>query len=237
MTAKSFQRFYKDTGIAAVESGFEVQLDRRTVKTPHARANLVVPSRPLAEAMAREWDEQGETVRPDRMPLTALAFTAHDVAVPQRDGLVEGLVRYADTDLVCYLAPEPPQLVERERRLWHPLLDWLALTYDAPLTTTEGILPIAQPAETKQALATAVDRLDAMRLAALSSSTRAAGSLVVGLALLEGRLDAAAAFDTAEVERTYQIEQWGEDSDAAEERDGIRRDLDAAERFLTLLAG
>lgn len=236
MTAKTFQRFYKTAAARTADDGCAVVLDDRPVKTPHARAQLTVPTRALAEAVAAEWDAQDETVRPERMPLTALAFTAHDIAVPRRAGLVEGLVRYADTDLVCYRAPEPRELAEREQRLWQPLLDWLALTHDARLDITTGILPIEQPGEAKQALALAVDALDPMRLAALSSATRAAGSLVVGLALLEGRLDAAAAFEAAEVERTYQIEQWGEDAEAARERESLRQDLDAAERFLALLA-
>jgi chaperone required for assembly of F1-ATPase len=115
-------------------------------------------------------------------------------------------------------------------------LDWLALTFDARLNTTTGILPVEQPAEAQQALHAAVERYDAMHLAALSSSVHAAGSIVVGLALIQGRLTAAQAFDAAEVERTYQIEQWGEDKEAAEERESLQQDLDAAERFVGLLA-
>lgn len=236
MTAKTIERFYKTTGTHPTDGGYSVVLDERTVKTPHARAALVVPTEALAQALAEEWDAQGEKVRPDQMPLTALAFTAHDVAVPRRDDLVEGIARYADTDLVCYRAPEPQELADREQALWQPLLDWIALTYDARLNTTTGILPIEQPAPAKQAIARAVGELDAMRLAALSSSVHASGSVVVALALLEGKLDAVSAFETAEVERTYQIEQWGEDAEAKQERDSLKRDLDAAERFLSFLA-
>ena len=187
--------------------------------------------------MAQEWADQGEKVEPRTMPLTALACTAHDVAVPRRDDLVSGIARYAETDLVCYRAPQPQALAEREQQVWQPLLDWLALTFDARLNTTTGILPIEQPTEAKQALHAAVERHDAMRLAALSSGVHATGSIVVGLALIQGRLTAAQAFDAAEVERTYQIEQWGEDKDTSEERGSLMRDLDAAERFVGLLAG
>jgi chaperone required for assembly of F1-ATPase len=235
MTARSFERFYTEAAVTEVEAGHAVVLDRRTVKTPQRRAALTLPTRPLAEAVAAEWDAQGDTVKPDEMPLTALAFTAYDVAEPQRDGLVEGLARYADTELVCYRAPEPAALARREHALWQPLLDWLALTYDARLNTTTGILPIEQPPEAKQALTAAIAELDAMRLAALSSSVRTAGSLVVALALLERRLDADQAFEAAEVERTFQIEQWGEDAEATRLRESLWRDLDGADRFLRLL--
>jgi chaperone required for assembly of F1-ATPase len=234
---RSFQRFYTDAAASARDDGYAVTLDGRPVKTPGARVDLTLPTEPLARAVAQEWADQGEQVEPRTMPLTALACTAHDVAVPRREDLVTGIARYAETDLVCYRAPQPKALAEREQAAWQPLLDWLALSYDARLNTTTGILPVEQPEEAKQALHTAVERFDAMHLAALSSATHAAGSLVVGLALVEGRLTAAQAFEAAEVERTYQIEQWGEDREAAEERETIKRDLDSAERFVGLLAG
>jgi chaperone required for assembly of F1-ATPase len=234
---RSFQRFYTDAAASTRDDGYAVTLDGRPVKTPGARVDLTLPTEPLARAVAQEWADQGEQVEPRTMPLTALACTAHDVAVPRREDLVTGIARYAETDLVCYRAPQPKALAEREQAAWQPLLDWLALSYDARLNTTTGILPVEQPEEAKQALHTAVERFDAMHLAALSSATHAAGSLVVGLALVEGRLTAAQAFEAAEVERTYQIEQWGEDREAAEERETIKRDLDSAERFVGLLAG
>ena len=234
---RSFQRFYTDATASPHDDGYAVTLDGRPVKTPGARVELTVPTEPLAKAVAQEWADQGEKVEPQTMPLTALACTAHDVAVPRRQDLVSGIARYAETDLVCYRAPRPQALAEREQAVWQPLLDWLALTFDARLNTTTGILPINQPAAARQALHAAVERYDAMHLAALSSSVHVAGSIVVGLALIQGRLTAAQAFDAAEVERSYQIEQWGEDKEASEERQSLKRDLDAAERFVELLAG
>lgn len=234
---RSFQRFYTEATAAPHDDGYAVTLDGRPVKTPGARVDLSVPTQPLAQAVAQEWADQGEKVQPQTMPLTSLACTAHDVAVPRRADLVSGIARYAETDLVCYRAPKPQVLAEREQEVWQPLLDWLALTYDARLNTTTGILPIEQPAEATQALHAAVDGYDAMHLAALSSGVHASGSIVVGLALIQGRLTAAQAFEAAEVERSYQIEQWGEDKEAAEERESLMRDLDAAERFVGLLAG
>ena len=233
---RSFQRFYTDATATPHDDGYAVTLDGRPVKTPGARVELTVPTEPLARAVAQEWADQGEKVEPQTMPLTALACTAHDVAVPRRADLVTGIARYAETDLVCYRVPQPQALAEREQDVWQPLLDWLALTFDARLNTTTGILPIDQPTEAKQALHTAVERYDAMHLAALSSSVHACGSIVVGLALIQGRLTASQAFEAAEVERTYQIEQWGEDKEATEERQSLMRDLDAAERFVGMLA-
>ena len=85
-------------------------------------------------------------------------------------------------------------------------------------------------------LTRALERLDDFRLAALSLATTASGSLVIGLALIDGHIDAAAAFDAAELDATYQIEEWGEDAEATARRAEVREDLETAARVIGLLA-
>jgi len=235
MAAKTLQRFYKHATAQPAEDGVAVLLDGRPMRTPAQRVPLVVPTTPLARAIAAEWDSQGKEVRPAEMPLTALACTAHDVARPRRDELVDGLARYAETDLVCYRVDSPATLAQRQQATWQPLLDWVALAYDARLNVTTGILPAEQPAQALQALRRAVESLDDMHLAALSASVQAAGSLVVGLALVNRHIDASHAFRAAELESTYQIEAWGEDAEAMERREALRDELEAARTFVDLL--
>ena len=232
---RTIERFYEQAGAAAVGEGYAVTLDGRPVKTP-GRGDLVVPTRLLGEALAAEWAAQEETVKPHSMPLTAIACTAIDVARPQRAELVQGITAYAETDCICYWQEDHAALAERQRRHWQPLLDWLALTYDARLNVTTGILPAAQPPEALNALTRAVESFDAMGLAAVSCATGATGSLVIALALAEGRIGADEAFEAAELERTVQIEEWGDDVEAAKLRAAVRTDLEAAERFLALLS-
>jgi chaperone required for assembly of F1-ATPase len=231
---KTVKRFYQAASTSAGDDGFAVVLDGRPVKTTKTRAPLVVPSRPLAEAIAEEWAAQDETVRPDTMPLTALANTAIDMG-EQRADLIAGLGRYAETDLLCYWAPDPPVLRDRQKTLWQPLLNWAAQQYDAHLRTTTGLLPIEQSPDAVRPLQQAIAALDRYRIAALSSAVAATGSLVVGLALLDRRLSGQDAFDIAEVEATFQIEQWGADHEAVARRERIHADLVAVESYLEAL--
>lgn len=219
------------TGIA---DGFAVALDNKSVLTP-AKAPLVLPTAALAAAIAAEWAEQGDRIKPQTMPMMALACTAIDRVGPNRGQVVEDIAAYGGTDLVCYRADGPADLVQRQARVWQPLVDWAALVLDAPLTVTAGIAPLGQPAAALRALTAAVAGFDDFGLAALSFATSAAGSLVIALALAQERLDGAAAFDAAELDESYQIEKWGEDAEAAERRRAIRADLAAAERFWALL--
>lgn len=232
---KSIKRFYKDCVAAPRDGGFAILLDGKAVKTPGARP-LAVPAHALAEAIAEEWRSQGEQVLPSTMPMTQLASTALDRVGPERAHMLSQLMNYAGTDLLCYRAEIPADLVARQTAAWQPLLDWAAQTLDAPLATTTGLTAMAQPATSLAALQRHVEGYDDWRLTALQSATAAMGSLILGLALAEGRLDAEAAFQASQLDETYQIEQWGEDWEAADRRAELKRDIVAAERFLGLLS-
>jgi chaperone required for assembly of F1-ATPase len=194
-----------------------------------------VPSAASAAAIAAEWDAQQDDIRPATMPLTRLAATAIDRTRTQRDLVIAETANYAGTDLVCYRAERPPELIARQQTEWQPLLDWAMLRYDASLSVTSGILPQPQSPAALKAFAAAVAAQNDFRLTALHAMTAACGSLVIALALLDGRLDAAAAFAVSQLDETFQIEAWGEDAEAAARRQGLAEDIAAAARFVELL--
>lgn len=229
------KRFYKEVGVAPVEGGYAIRLDGREVRTP-GKAALVLPRAGLAEAVAAEWRAQGERIEPATMPLTCLACTASDQVASGRDAVVAELLAYAECDLLCYRAEHPEPLVARQAAAWQPLLDWAARDLDAPLRVTCDVRHQQQPDHALAALRRAVEAFDDLSLAALDCATRAAGSLVVALALHRGRLDPEAAFETAELDATYQIELWGEDPEATRRRAAVMADLAAARRLLDLMS-
>ena len=142
---------------------------------------------------------------------------------------------YASTDLVCYRADRQPALAARQHAVWQPLIDWASLRYDATLAVTSGIVPAEQPPATLGAFAAIVAAQDEFRLTALHNLTASCGSLVIALALFEGRLDADAAFAASQLDETFQIEAWGEDGEAATRRRNIAADIEAAAQFIALL--
>ena len=228
------KRFYKQAEPLESERGHRVALDSRTVKTPGKR-DLIVPNGILAAAIADEWGAQEREIRPATMPLTRLAATAIDRVATQREVIVQQTANYADTDLVCYRATHPPALAARQQAVWQPLIDWVALRYDAPLVVTTGVIPKGQPAASLRAFAAAVAEQDDFALTALHVATAASGSLVIGLALQEGQLDAPEAFAASQLDESFQIEAWGEDAEQAERRRALAADIAAAARFMSLL--
>jgi chaperone required for assembly of F1-ATPase len=227
-------RFYRQAEPIAAADGFGVTLDGKPIRTPGKR-DLVVPTAALAAAIAAEWNAQQREVRPRSMPLTQLANTAIDRVKTQRAPVVRQIADYAATDLVCYRALRPPQLAQRQQAVWQPLIDWAVLRYDAPLDITAGVIPIAQPPASLHAFAVAVAALDDFVLAALHLATAACGSLVIALALVEGRIDAETAFAASQLDESFQIEFWGEDAEQAQRRQALAADIGAAAQFLALL--
>jgi chaperone required for assembly of F1-ATPase len=69
----------------------------------------------------------------------------------------------------------------------------------------------------------------------LQNLTAGCGSLVIGLAVMEGRLDADAAFAASQLDETFQIEAWGEDTEAMQRRAALAEDIKSAARFVELL--
>lgn len=228
------KRFYRTAAIAEFSAGFVVTLDGKTIKTPGNRP-LCVGARRLAQAIADEWGAQGETIRPESQRLTRLANAGIDFIESRRAAVVDDIARYAGTDLLCYRSADDADLRRRQDVAWQPVLDWAASRYGARLVVVEGIMPCVQPEAVLAALRAAVDEYGSLALAALNMATAIAGSLVIGLALAEGRIDAAEAFDCAELDATYQIEKWGEDGEVRRRRESLRADLDSAETFLNLM--
>jgi len=228
------KRFYQKAEPAKRAGGYAIILDGKPIKTP-GRRDLLVPSEALAAAIAEEWNAQATEVRAAKMPLTRFATTTVDRVATQRDAIIRQTANYAGTDLVCYRATHPPELAARQQAVWQPLIDWAVLRYDAPLVVTSGVIPKSQSEESLRAFASAVAEHDDFALTALHVATAACGSLVIGLALTQGHLDAEGAFAVSQLDESFQIEAWGEDAEQAARRRALAADIQAAARFIWLL--
>lgn len=225
------KRFYKQ---AAVGAGGQILLDGKPVRTP-GRTALALPNARLAEAIAEEWNAQGETIDPLAMRLTGLANAAVDRIAPDPAGFAAGLAAYGESDLLCYRAEGPAPLVARQAASWDPILAWARARYDVAFEIVTGILHKRQPAETVGRLAAAVEARGPFELAGLSPLVTVSGSLIVALALAEGAIGLEPAWAAATLDEHWQAEQWGEDQEAAKALAGRRADFAAAARFLSLL--
>jgi chaperone required for assembly of F1-ATPase len=231
------KRFW-DT-VAVVRDGGEhrILLDGKPIHLPNGGVLRVGPPA-LAAAIGEEWElaggAKGGTMSFADTPLTRIAGTARERIAAEPAPTADAIARYGETDLLCYRAEIPRALAERQLRLWQPWLDWAALTFDAPLRVTTGVVPIRQHRDSINALRRVVGGYDPYMLAGLGIAVPVLGSLVLGLALAEGQLDAAEAYALGALDELFQAEQWGEDEEAAARREMVAAEVMLADRFMRL---
>ncbi len=228
------RRFYEAAHVEAIGDGFAVALDGKPVRTP-ARHRLTVDRRALAEALAAEWAAQAETIERETMPLTRLVCAAIDLLPDRRDEVIDEVVRYAETDLVCYRVTQPTTLAERQSAAWQPLVAWVDRRYGAALAVTTELTPVAQSTEAVAALRRAVQVEGDVGLVGLSFATKTLGSVVMALALREGEIGPRAAWTASVVDEIYQIERWGPDQELEARMDRLERDIADVSRLFSLL--
>jgi chaperone required for assembly of F1-ATPase len=239
-TEDHVKRFWDDAELTATPEGYEVHLDGNPLRLPGGNP-LRAASQPLAAAIAAEWQRAGGAKGGEMSfadtPLTRLAGTAQERIAPDPWPTVDAVARYAESDLLCYRANFPAELVARQESGWRPWLDWAEATYGAHLRITAGVAPVTQHRTSVANLRKAVAAHDPNALAALGVAVPALGSLVLGLALIDGRLDPDTAHALGALDELFQAEIWGEDEEAARRRAAVAADVALASRFVRLARG
>jgi chaperone required for assembly of F1-ATPase len=233
MSQWAAKRFWDQARAVETEAGFTVHLDARPVRTP-AKSAFILPTLAMAQAAADEWQAQTSRVRPDTMPVTRAANSAIDKVTPLKAQVVAEVAGFGGTDLLCYRATYPQPLIDRQAALWDPLLLWAATTLNAPLQTTQGVIPIPQPQTSLDALTGRVAALDPFRLMGLHDLVAISGSLVLGLAVTASKISALDAWQACRADEDWQAEQWGTDEEAAELAELRKAAFLQADRFYAL---
>jgi chaperone required for assembly of F1-ATPase len=228
------KRFYRAVTVNGVPPAFRVLLDGKPIRTP-AKRELALPTRALAEAVAAEWEAQADKIDPATMPLTRLVNSALDGVTGREDEVRADIVKYTATDLLCYRADGPAELVRRQTAAWDPVLAWAREALGARFVLGQGIVPVTQPETASQGVERALARLNALSLAAHHTMTTLTGSALLALALGGGRLTAEEAWAAAHIDEDWQISQWGDDAEARARRQRRWAEMQAASRLLALL--
>lgn len=229
------KRFYKEASVAPIEGGYAVQLDGKSVRTP-GKALLALPTAAAAQLVADEFAAQADTIDPFTMPVLRLVNTAIDGVATDPQAVLEDILRFASSDLLCYRADSPERLVQRQNEAWDPVLDWARASLGARFALAEGVVHVDQPREAIAALGVHLSqRAEPMRLAALHLMTTLTGSALLALAVEMGELQAEEAWTAAHVDEDWQIEHWGQDSEAVARRANRKRDMLAAVALLEAL--
>ncbi len=227
------KRFWEKTAVEKRGDAFAVLLDGRGLKTP-LKTDFLVPTEKMAQEIASEWQAQVEKIDPLTMPMTRTANAAIDKVKHQHGEVSDLIAAYGGTDLLCYRAAEPEELVARQNAAWDPLLKWAADKLNAPLNKGEGVVYVDQDQNVLARLKKRVKSFDEFQLAAFYDLVALSGSLIIGFATIERFLDTESLWKTSRVDEDWQIEQWGEDEEAAEAILVKKRGFEQAAKFYFL---
>jgi len=225
------KRFY---AAAAVGAGNQLSLDGKTAKT-RGGAVLAAPSPALGDAIADEWNGQGEVIDFRSMPMTRFAMTVVDLAETDAGKWRGVLLSFLKSDLVCYRASQPAALVEKQAEIWDPLIDWASKAHGVTLKCGTGVSFVDQP---RSAIAAGEQVFASASVAALHGMKTVAeisGSAVIALALAGKAFPASDLFEASRLDERFQAERWGVDAEAAARDAQLKNDFLDAARFLDLL--
>jgi len=227
------KRFWRKVTLGEVPGGWQVLLDGRPVRT-QGGAPQIVPDRALAEVLTQEWAGQGDTVDPGAFPMRDLTDLALDHVAPDPARQAASLLRYAETDTLLYRADPDEPLHRRQLERWEPLVQAREAGHGVSFERISGVIHRPQPAATIDALHDILLQQDAWRLAAIATMAPLVASLIVALAALDADASPEDLFAAANLEEDWQVEQWGQDPEAAQARAARLTAFAAAMRFARL---
>jgi len=235
MSASLKKRFWKEASARVEDGGFAIYLDERPLKTP-TKSSLIVPNRTLADAVVQEWMAQKDTLDPASMPMTRRANAAIDKVTPQRAEVATMLAGYAETDLLCYRATHPSELISRQGIAWDPILDWAASELKARLTTTSGVIHVSQDGGAVRKIAAYIHAMDAFLLTGFHDLVAVSGSVVIALAAVYRAYPDEDLWNRSRVDEIWQSDKWGADAQAEAQAESAKCDFFDGLRFFRLVS-
>lgn len=203
------KRFYKEVSIVKEGDGYAVQLDGKPIRTP-SKSILIAGNENLAELSKAEWEAQGEKINHNTMPVTQLLNTKQDRISGQRAALEGEVLKYINTDLLCYRADAPEELVARQDKLWQPHLDWFSKQYGLEFQTTHGLGALKQDQTIHDVIASEIRALDDDRFTLVQMITPACGSIILALAFIKGAANVDDLMACAYLEEDYKFDLYNE---------------------------
>lgn len=233
------KRFYKIVTTQNIDGGYRILLDGKPVKTPQKNI-LATAHKELAEAIVLEWAAQKENILPDTMPLTQILTTKIDRVATQRDEMTGFLLKYIDTDLVCYRAAEPPEMVGAQAKHWDPVIRWFEQNHKVTLQTTNTLQVVKQPAQAHEIIAKFITNLNDDEFTIMQIAAATSGSVMMGMMFMQNAIDADDIFAAARAEEAYHAqiyneEKYGPEPQQEKKDAAIKRDLEAAQNYLNLI--
>ena len=227
------KRFYEDISVLKQDKMYVVMLDGKTIKTPQKNLCLL-STRVMADAVAKEWEDQDKNIDPASMPMTKMINTAIDRVKVRRNEIITELVNFSCSDQICYRADNPQELVDLQNKIWNPLLRRLKKVHNIELKFTVGIVFQEQDPKQLMKIKKLIEGIEDFALMAFYGMVTVCGSITIGLNLFEGYISTDEAWKAGHLDENFQVSKWGNDQDADDRRANLKDELENSVRFHSL---
>ncbi len=229
------KKFWEKVSIKKLSSdSFCVMLDKRILKTPLKR-ELVLPNLNLAQEILKEWDQNSKNINTESMIFYGLISTSLDKIIDNRSLYIDDILDYIDTDLICYRAENPKELVELQKNKWDPIILLIEKYIGTKIQVFKGVLPKKQHPNVHVRLNNLINQFDLFKISALHRITNITGSIFLSLCALKKDISKNEIFQLSFLDELWQAENWGFDEETSKNRKKISIELNKSISFLDCL--
>jgi chaperone required for assembly of F1-ATPase len=145
-----------------------------------------------------------------------ILFFSYDLDKNSKANLVDKILSYLSTDLVCYRAEKNSELETIQKKLWDPLIIFVENKYKLIFKTTNGIIPIQQESGNKKKLLKILKTLNNHDLTSFYYITNFSNSNIITLNFLANNINFKKAWKLLSLEEVFSLKKWGQDKEAIE---------------------
>ena len=188
--------------------GYIIMLDGTPIKTP-LRNDLVIENRLIAQKVHEEWLNVEREINFTHMPYTKVCFISLDRSEEESFNLRNKLLDFGMSDLLCYRAEIGSDLAKLQSKGWDPLLEWIQIQLKITFKISHSIMPVEQSSELKTSLSKLMLPIPPISLTAMDDLVTLSGSLIIGLAILNGKLSPERGWKIIRIDEDWQRDIWG----------------------------
>ena len=219
------KKFWKKVSIKKISfNSFQIMLDERILQTPLKR-ELILPNLNLAQEIAKEWDQDSINIKTESMIFYGLISTSLDKIIDNRNVYIDDILDYIDTDLICYRADNPKELVELQKSKWDPIILLVEKYIGTKVQVFIGVSPNKQHYTVHDGINNLIDQFDIFEISALHRITNITGSIFLSLCVLRKDISKNEVFELSFLDELWQEENWGFDKENSQKRKEISIEL------------
>ena len=143
-----------------------------------------------------------------------ILFFSFDLNKKKKLDIIENIVSFLNTDLVCYRAEKNSELEKTQTRLWNPLIAFVEKKYKFIFKVTNSIIPVKQIEANKGKLLRILRKLNNHELTSFYFITNFSNSNIITLNFLSNNINSKNAWEVISLEEAYNLGKWGQDKEA-----------------------